>query len=111
MYLARTAGETGSLTNYNLLASELPQRVRLAVYQQEEEPEGWREGGHGPYPEGGVTVAKGRLPPNWKSWRTGVNWHPGENLHLHDLHLDLYLHPNKQQALTYTCTCTRLLHP
>ena len=83
LHEARTAGQTGSLTNYNLLASELPQHLRLAVYQQEEEPEGWREGGHGPWPEGGFTVVKGRAPPSWKTWRTGVNWKCGENLHQH----------------------------
>ena len=81
LHEARTAGRTGSLTNYNLLASELPQQLRLAVFQQEEEPEGWREGGHGPWPDGGLTVVKGRAPPNWMSWRNFANWHPGEYLH------------------------------
>ena len=73
----RQAGNTGSQTNYNQLARELPQHSRIAVIYVEEEPEGWADWGYGPWPEGGILLVKSREPPSYRSWRLMANWHTG----------------------------------
>ena len=82
------------MTNYNQLASEIPQHTRVAVFLQEEEPAptwgrgagrgpagvwvgaGWRVEVHGPWP-GPCWVIKLYYPPTYKSWRGAQNWHTG----------------------------------
>ena len=64
------------MTNYNQLASEIPQHTRVAVFLLEEEPAGWSEERHGPWP-GPCWIIKLYYPPTYKSWRGAQNWHTG----------------------------------
>ena len=74
--VARVAGNTGTLTQYHVLAMELPQHLRVAVTNQVAEPQGYnpvRFGG----PWVPALVLKTRVPPTYQSWRTETHWRTG----------------------------------
>ena len=64
---ARRAGELGTLSNYNELASLLPQTTRVFYFQQLEMPTGYREGLYGLWPDCPVVVLKVQISSSHKT--------------------------------------------
>ena len=58
----RAAGGTGSLSNYNLLASEPPQSTPVLYFTQQYRPDGFRPEVYGDWPADPVLVLKCQMP-------------------------------------------------
>ena len=63
---ARARGETGSLTNYNTLASQLPQSTPVLYSHQQVRPAGYSEDLHGSW-SGPAVVIKCQVPSSHKA--------------------------------------------
>lgn len=119
----RHQGRTGSQTNYNELARELPQvglngpgsdllslskALPIYIAKQDTEPEGWSdEKFGGAFPPGGTATVKALVPPTHKSWRDKKNFHTttvvfsrGANPANH-----LWLGPKLRRVVSHHCTC------
>jgi hypothetical protein len=70
----RIRGATGSLTNYNQLASQPPQTTPVLYTMQQSRPAGYSDTLHGPWP-GPVLVLKCQVPSSHKapSVRSNLN--------------------------------------
>ena len=63
----RRAGQLGSLTNYNELASLLPQTTRVYFFHQQNRPAGFRPDVYGPWPNCPVLVLKVQIASSHKT--------------------------------------------
>ena len=63
---ARARGDTGSLTNYNQLASQPPQTTPVLYTVQQSMPEGYNPAVYGPWP-GAALILKCQIPSSHKS--------------------------------------------
>ena len=70
----RARGATGSLTNYNQIASQLPQTTPVLYTTQNSRPDGYNEEEHGPWP-GPLLLLKCQIPSSHKapSVRSNLN--------------------------------------
>ena len=103
----RARGGTGSITNYNTMASTLPQTTPVYFFQQTDRPSGYSEQTYGPWLTGNTTVLKCQIASTHKS--------PGTRSNLHTVTLvvaatepeesPLLLTGPLMRLISYYCTC------
>ena len=103
---SRARGETGSLAQYNEMASSLPQTTPVLVFSQIEMPAGWSQAVHGVW-TGQVHVLKCQMPSSHKSPGTRSNLHTVTLLisHVEPAQNLLQLTGPLKRLLSYCCTC------
>ena len=104
---ARRAGELGSLTEYNELASMLPQTTPVYFFIQQSRPSGYDEVVFGPWPDSSVVVLRLNIASTFKT--------PTNPANLHTITLvfaqktpqinPLKLHGHLKSLLSHFCTC------
>ena len=102
----RAQGNTGSLTNYNRLASELPQLTPVLYTIQRSMPEGYNSTEYGPW-AGPCLILKCQIPSSHKSPAVRSNLHT-VTLLLSTVPVDLnplQLTGPLSRLLSYHCTC------
>ena len=102
------AGLTGSIGNYNIITSMMPQDTRVYYTRIQVPPDGYDQRVHGRFPPGGCFLVKLRLPSSWKSNRNPSNFHTVTLLFAN--HRDPTINPQMmgqglEQLLDSHCDC------
>ena len=103
---SRADGHTGSLADYNELASQLPQHTRVLHSIQSTRPQGYNEAVHGPWP-GPMQLIKCQIPSSHKSPSNRSNLNT-VTLAISTQHVPdnpLLLSGSLSRLFSYHCTC------